>query len=175
MFSYSETVIISTCSGSRMLSFLRSNSCIVIGFTLLFLVVQGGHSSLQCLGNDADLQAKLTSTSPPFDNYFNISRAIYPSTYVSSLNVKIRVKFVSDRENETQLYTWAKSCLYVSTEYISLFAMQVYSLSAIFPDRRQRELEITLPELCSNMRDHDNGSTSKMIYFLSTVSFFSSF
>ena len=37
-----------------------------------------------CLKYDFQVHEALASTKPPFDNYFNISRAIYPSEDVSS-------------------------------------------------------------------------------------------
>ena len=124
--------------------------------------------NVNCLGQDADIYNALTSTRPPFDNYYNVSRALYPSA-VSSLYIRIHVKFVSDSGVQIRLYTWAMSCLYVATEYVSLFAINLYSLGAILPNRRQAELYITLPELCNNLTDDKNGSDSKMLYFLSTV------
>ena len=128
-------------------------------------------AAFKCLQPDDDdrIQESLTSTK----NYFNISRAIYPSIDVPSLYVKVTVQFTSLTANGSltlrnpMQYTWSKSCLYVATEFVSLYAMNVYSLGTILPNRRETELTITLLEFCNSTAEDD--INKKMIYFLSTV------
>ena len=140
-----------------------------------------------CIERDDQIQKYLTSSEPPFDNYFNISRAVYPSVNLPSLLIDITVKFLktagansngsnssnASKENvsrsttfEIRKFIWSMSCLYVSGGEISLISMNWFSLGAIFPNRRQSELHITLPEFCRHSPE-DNEDT--MIYFLSTV------
>ena len=47
-----------------------------------------------CIERDEQLQKYLTSSKPPFNNYFNISKAVYPSVDLSSLLIDIMVKFL---------------------------------------------------------------------------------
>lgn len=56
-----------------------------------------------CLKYDFQVHEALASTKPPFDNYFNISRAIYPSEDVSSKLVNIWVHFTNSSVNLTEL------------------------------------------------------------------------
>lgn len=160
------------------------NELTLLGFVLisrLALFVHGinvGNTSntvtakapIKCLQqlDDARIYDSLKSE----QNYYRISRAIYPSVDVPSLYVKITVQFLSGSANgsfvkETRKYTWSKACLYVATKYVSLYAMNVYSLGAIWPNKRERELFISLPEFCSNVTEEER--KSKMIYFLSTL------
>lgn len=127
-----------------------------------------------CLKHDYQIQDALTSTKPPFDNYFNISRAIYPSEELSSKLINIWVHFTNSSANLTQVYLrkfiWSRSCLYVSDRYLSLRAMSLYSLGSIWPDRRQEVLHITIPIFCN-----PKATVQKLIDFLSTVSIFCTF
>ena len=145
--------------------------------------------SATCMEREDHIQRHLTSSVPPYDNYFNISKAVYPSVDLPSLLIKITVRFhnltssntshVSNQtgentpqttENETKTYkfTWSASCLYVSGGDISLTSMNVFSLWAIYPNRREEKLHLTLPHFCRGF------SLETMIYFLSTVGFFCS-
>ena len=136
-----------------------------------------------CIERDEQIQKYLTSSKPPFDNYFNISKAVYPSVDLPSLLINISVVFLEtagEKSNgsnslstlkrnvsrSTLHFTWSTSCLYVSGGEISLESMKWFSLGAIFPNRRKRELHITLPELC---RDSPVDINKTMEYFLSTV------
>ena len=139
-----------------------------------------------CIERDEQIQKYLSSSQPPFDNYFNISKAVYPSVDLPSLLIDITVKFLKiagEKSNgsnssstleqnfsrsttfEIRKFKWSMSCLYVSGG-ISLSSMNWFSLGAIYPNRRESKLHITLPQFC-------NGSTvnrqDTMIYFLSTV------
>ena len=131
-----------------------------------------------CIERDEQIQKYLTS-----DNYFNISKAVYPSVDLPSLLINISVVFLEtagEKSNgsnslstlkrnvsrSTLHFTWSMSCLYVSGGEISLESMKWFSLGAIFPNRRKRELHITLPELC---RDSPVDINKTMEYFLSTV------
>ena len=124
----------------------------------------------ECLEYDFQIQGLLTSTNakPPFDNYFNISRAIFPSEDIPSTFVKIFVHFTNSSVDQTEVgleeFIWSRSCLYMSDRFLSLVAMSAYSLGAICPSRRQQDLHITLPRFCR----HEDAE-KKMLYFLSTV------
>ena len=145
--------------------------------------------SAKCLEHDYEIQDYLISSKPPWDNYYNISKAVYPSIDLPSLLLKITVEFLStaiqnastasstsaasinQSESDTRLilkeikmYTWSMSCLYVSAGDVSLFAMRLFSLGTIWPSRRERQLRIKLPEFC-----HGVPQKEQMEYFLSTV------
>ena len=47
-----------------------------------------------CIERDEQIQKYLTSSKPPFDNYLNISKAVYPSVDLPSLLIDITVKFL---------------------------------------------------------------------------------
>ena len=121
-----------------------------------------------CLKYDFQVHEALASTKPPFDNYFNISRAIYPSEDVPSKLVNIWVHFTNSSVNLTEVnqlkFIWSRSCLYVSDRYLSLRAMGLYSLFTIWPDRGQEDLHITLYQFCDPRQ-----TKRKLINFLSTV------
>ena len=70
-------------------------------------------------------------------------------------------------ENETKTYkfTWSASCLYVNGGDISLTSMNVFSLWAMYPNKREEKLHLTLPQFCRGF------SLDSMIYFFSTVGF----
>ena len=122
-----------------------------------------------CLKYDYQIQDMFASTKPPFDNYFNISRAIYPTGKLSSKLVNIWVHFTNSSTNLTQVslrkFMWSRSCLYVSDQYLSLQAMSLYSLGSIWPNRNQEGLHITIPPFCNS-----EPSKQKLVQFLSTVS-----
>jgi len=166
-------------------------SCIVLIF---FAVFHSERVLATCVERDNQIQRYLISMQPPYDNYYNISKAVYPPADLPSMMIKITVTFLSSAENVTQIgafptnssanvniikhnrsysrtttknatrtYTWSASCLYVSGGNISLSSMNLFSLWAIWPNRRETKLHLTLPELCRN------SSTDAVIYFLSTV------
>lgn len=139
-----------------------------------------------CIERDEQLQKYLTSSKPPFDNYFNISKAVYPSVDLPSMLIDITVKFLKSAGEKSngsdslstseqnvsrsttfkiENFTWSMSCLYVSGG-ISLSSMNWFSLGAIYPNRRGSKLHITLPQFC-NVSTVDRQKT--MIYFLSTL------
>lgn len=121
-----------------------------------------------CLKYDYQVHEALASTKPPFDNYFNISRAIYPSEHVSSKLVNIWVHFTNSSVNLSEVnqlkFIWSRSCLYVNDRYLSLRAMGLYSLFTIWPNRGQEDLHITLYQFCDPRQ-----TKRKLINFLSTV------
>ena len=153
--------------------------------------------SATCMEQEEHIQRYLISSQPAYDNYYNISKAVYPSVDLPSLLIKVTVKFPHDSGNLTHLagssqspinsstsnisqteenvletterkittykFTWSASCLYVSGGNISLTSMNVFSLWAIYPNRRERQLHLTLPQFCRGF------SADTMIYFLSTV------
>ena len=147
--------------------------CCKLIFALLFICYK---VSAECL--DYQIQEALTSSKRPWDNYFRISQAVYPSVDLSARLIKIWVKFVNESsvsnasdvpcdKTGNSTYTWSMSCLYVSAGPVSLFSMNLFSLGAIWPNRRETELCINLPQSC---RDYlEKNEMEKMIYFLSTV------
>ena len=152
----------------------------------MFIVVLHSKSVLAtCMERDDQVQRYLISSEPPYDNYYNISKAVYPSVALPSLLIDITVTFLtsgngstarlninvkqngSTAANITRKYKWSVSCLYVSGG-ISLSAMNIFSLWAIWPNRRERKLHITLPQFCRGSPS-DFPQNDTMIYFLSTV------
>lgn len=158
-------------------------------------------SAATCVEREDQIQGYLISSKPPFDNYYNISKAVYPSVDLPSLLIKVTVRFLATadyilihqngssrslnvsnvsttgadvlptagnetRTNDTNKFTWSASCLYVSGGDISMTAMNFFSLFAIWPNRRERHLQISLPQFCKGY------SSDTMIYFLSTVGIF---
>ena len=158
-------------------------------------------SAATCVEREDQIQGYLISSEPPFDNYYNISKAVYPSVDLPSLLIKVTVRFLATadyilihqngssrslnvnnvstteadvlqttgnetRTNDTNEFTWSASCLYVSGGDISMTAMNFFSLFAIWPNRRERRLHISLPQFCKGY------SSDTMIYFLSTVGIF---
>ncbi len=144
---------------------------VLFGVSNLLLMSSSGAAEEEdnCIKHDYQIQNALTSTKPPFDNYFNISRGIFPSEDMSSKLVNIWVHVTNSSVNLTQVdqrqFIWSRSCLYVSDRYLSLRAMSFYSLGTIWPDRRQQDLHITMYKFC-NPEDAE----MKLIDFLSTVS-----
>ena len=160
-----------------------------------FLVLLSGSQGISatCMEREEHIQRYLISSQPPYDNYYNISKAVYPSVDLPSLLIKITVTFLNGSGNLTHLagssrspingstsnisqtgknvhenittykFTWSASCLYVGGGNISLTSMNVFSLWAIYPNRRERQLYLTLPQFCRGF------SADTMIYFLSTV------
>ena len=130
---------------------------------------EAGVEDINCLKYNYQIHDVLTSMHPPFDNYFNISRAIFPSEGLSSKLINIWVRFTNSSVNLTQVgqtkYIWSRSCLYVSDRYLSLQAMRIYSMGTIWPDRRQEDLQITIPKFCNPQQ-----TKAKLVDFLSTVS-----
>ena len=165
----------------------------------LLVLLTGSHAmSATCMEREEHIQRYLISSQPPYDNYYNISKAVYPSVDLPSLLIKVTVKFPHDdsgnlthlagssqspinsstsnisqtEENvrettETKIttykFTCSASCLYVSGGNISLTSMNAFSLWAIYPNRRERQLHLTLPQFCRGF------SADTVIYFLSTV------
>ena len=155
-------------------------------------------SATTCVEREDQIQGYLISSQPPFDNYYNISKAVYPSVDLPSLLIKVTVRFLATadyilihqsgssrslnvsnvsttgadvlqttgNETRTNEFTWSASCLYVSGGDISMTAMNFFSLFAIWPNRRERRLQISLPQFCKGY------SSDTMIYFLSTVGIF---
>ena len=161
--------------------------CITLNAIFAIVLLRFEYVLGTCIERDEQLQKYLTSSNSSFSNYFNISKAVYPSVDLPSLLIDITVKFLKTagkksngssslstlEQNvsrsttfEIRKFKWSMSCLYVSGG-ISLSAMNWFSLGAIYPNRRGSKLHITLPQFC-------NSSTvdiqAKMIYFLSTVS-----
>ena len=176
----------------------RTNSRTKMGLLpveVAFLVLLTGSQGMSatCVEREEHILRYLISSQPPYDNYYNISKAVYPSVDLPSLLIKITVTFLNGSGNLTHLagssrspingstsnisqtgknvhenittykFTWSASCLYVGGGNISLTSMNVFSLWAIYPNRRERQLYLTLPQFCRGF------SADTMIYFLSTV------
>ena len=169
----------------------------LVEFAFLVLLTGSQEMSATCMEREEHIQRYLISSQPPYDNYYNISKAVYPSVDLPSLLIKITVTFLHGSDNLTHLagssrspisgstsnisqtgenvretietkittykFTWSASCLYVSGGSISLASMNAFSLWAIYPNRREGQLQITLPQFCRGF------SADSMIYFLSTV------
>ncbi|XP_078347755.1 uncharacterized protein LOC144632875 [Oculina patagonica] len=164
---------------------------------LIFILVLHFESVFTaCMEHDNQIQGYLISTEPPYDNYYNISKAVYPSVDLPSLMIDITVTFLTTADNSTSTlsasfptsangsttsknnskqngsdsysYMWSMSCLYVSGGNISLSSMTIFSLGAIWPNRRARKLYITLPQFCSGSPS-DPHQENTMLYFLSTL------
>ena len=167
----------------------------LLSVEVAFLVLLTGSQGMSatCMEREEHILRYLISSQPPYDNYYNISKAVYPSVDLPSLLIKITVTFLNGSGNLTHLagssrspingstsnisqtgenvhenvttykFTWSASCLYVSGGNISLNSMNVFSLWAIYPNRRERHLHLTLPQFCRGF------SADTMIYFLSTV------
>lgn len=133
---------------------------------------------------DDQILKYFTSSKLPWDNYNRISKAVYPPSQLPSLLIKIRVKFINessasnsadvcdkDTYKTDKNYTWSMACLYVSGAGISMGAMNVFSLGAILPNRRQAKLCIKLPQSCRRDLEEDveEEEEQKMKYFLSKV------
>ena len=151
--------------------------CITLNAIFAIVLLRFEYVLGTCIERDEQLQKYLTSSNSSFSNYFNISKAVYPSVDLPSLLIDITVKFLktagekSDGSNNLSTtlkteFTWSMSCLYVSGG-ISLTSMNLFSLGAIYPNRRGSKLHITLPQFC-NSSTVDNQEI--MLYFLSTVS-----
>ena len=167
----------------------------LLSVEVAFLVLLTGSQGISatCMEREEHILRYLISSQPPYDNYYNISKAVYPSVDLPSLLIKITVTFLNGSGNLTHLagssrspingstsntsqtgknvhenittykFTWSASCLYVGGGNISLTSMNVFSLWAIYPNRRERQLYLTLPQFCRGF------SADTMIYFLSTV------
>ena len=169
----------------------------LVEFAFLVLLTGSQEMSATCMEREEHIQRYLISSQPPYDNYYNISKAVYPSVDLPCLLIKITVTFLHGSDNLTHLagssrspisgstsnisqtgenvrktietkittykFTWSASCLYVSGGSISLASMNAFSLWAIYPNRREGQLHLTLPQFCKEF------SADTMIYFLSTV------
>ena len=52
-------------------------------------------SAATCVEREDQIQGYLISSEPPFDNYYNISKAVYPSVDLPSLLIKVTVRFLA--------------------------------------------------------------------------------
>ena len=72
---------------ARCVTSSQSSQFAIIG--LSFEIIFG-----TCIERGEQIQKCLTYSKPPFDNYFNISKAVYPSVNLPSLLIDITVKFL---------------------------------------------------------------------------------
>ena len=185
----------------RMASTVSCSSLFGLIFILILRAQKTEEGLAPCVERDDQIQHYLISSEPPYDNYYNISKAVYPSVDLPSLLISITVTFLDINATQsnngtlpkgstvntnrgerngselrpamvkfsgTYRYTWSLSCLYVSGGNISLSSMNVFSLWAIWPNRREKELHLTLPPFCEGSPS-DAPHNETMIYFLSTV------
>ena len=78
-----------------------------VAFLVLLTGSQG--MSATCVEREEHILRYLISSQPPYDNYYNISKAVYPSVDLPSLLIKITVKFPHDSGNLTHLILAASS------------------------------------------------------------------
>lgn len=140
----------------------------------------------KCLMYLDEVREILGSKVPPIindsrmtDNYYNMSRALFPSVDLPALYVRVTIQFLKDYQNGTTMiddqkkslyFTWSKACSYVSVKHISLYAMSVFSLFTIYPQRRESELVMTVPPFCAkSLYATDESETWR--YVVSTVRF----
>lgn len=167
---------------------LKTVDFLLVGFLLSCVMIE----PIKCQPNKTkcftfldEVVQMLGSKRPPIngsrmtDNYYNISRALYPSIDLPALYIRVTIQFLMDYQNGTKMIddktmklTWSKACTYVSVQHISLFAMSVFSLATIFPQRRETELTFTVLPLCEDSPyAHDNERKAKLWrYIVSTVS-----
>ena len=59
----------------------------------LFVILRAQELSATCLGRKDQIQRYMISSEPPIDNYYNVSKTVYPSVDLLSPLIKITVKF----------------------------------------------------------------------------------
>ena len=160
-------LIIGKCVGRVVL-----NSTNKISDSLLF-----GNKHKQCIESKSDLELALLSTAQAtfVSNHHNLSRALFPPAQRPSLYIKVSIRFanISADGNVTFVgqpskYTWSKSCLFVATKFMSIYAMNIYSLGAVWPNRRENQLGLTLPLFCT-----DSERNVQILNSIATVRLFS--
>ena len=86
----------------------------------LLVLLTGSHAmSVPCMEREEHIQRYLISSQPPYDNYDNISKAVYPSVDLPSLLIKITVTFLHGSDNLTHLAGSSQSPFNGSTSSIS--------------------------------------------------------
>ena len=86
---------------------------------LLVLLTGSQGMSATCVEREEHVQLDLISSQPPYDNYYNICKAVYPSVDLPSLLIKVTVKFPHDSGNLTHLAGSSQSPINSSTSNIS--------------------------------------------------------
>ena len=82
----------------------------------LLVLLTGSHGmSATCMKQEEHIQRYLISSQPPYDNYYNISKAVYPSVDLPSLLIKITVTFLHGNGNLTHLAGTSRSPINGST------------------------------------------------------------
>ncbi|XP_031570529.1 uncharacterized protein LOC116304883 [Actinia tenebrosa] len=162
---------------------------LLVGFLLAGILIKPltcpSLNETKCLMYLDEVREILGSKVPPIndsrmtDNYYNMSRALFPSVDLPSLYVRVTIQFLKDYQNGTKMiddqkknlkFTWSKACSYVSVQHISLYAMSVFSLFTIYPQRRETELVITVPPFCHDSPYRDTKSETWR-YVVSMVRF----
>ena len=161
------------------LRFVFERNANMAGIAIVVFVFICPIISAKC--TDTEIQKYFASSTKPWDNYPRISGAVYPPTKLSSLLIKVRVVFVNDSSpsvNSTDVchggggkagdltYKWSTACLYVSGG-VSLNTMSFFSLLTIWPQRRETELCLKLPQKC---RSDEMDANRRIKSFLSMVS-----
>ena len=86
-------------------------------------------------------------------NYFNISQALYPAKWLSSLLVHVTLHGANGIEKcRPAKYTWSMSCLFAAfPEYV----LEVLSLCSIVVTPRTQKLKILITPFCCNVSQED--------------------
>ena len=73
----------------------------LLSVEVAFLVLLTGSQGMSatCMEREEHILRYLISSQPPYDNYYNISKAVYPSVDLPSLLIKITVTFLNQGRN----------------------------------------------------------------------------
>lgn len=86
-------------------------------------------------------------------NYFNISQALYPLKWLSSLLVRVTLNGANGTENcRPVYYTWSMSCLYAA---FPENVLEVLAIGSILVASRTQYLNITIAPFCCNVSQED--------------------
>ena len=86
-------------------------------------------------------------------NYFNISQALYPAKWLSSLLVHVTLHGANGTENCRPVkYTWSMSCLFAA---FPEDVLEVLSLWSILVTPRTQKLKILIRPFCCNVSQED--------------------
>ena len=105
-------------------------------------------------------------------NYFNISQALYPVKWLSSLLVRVTLNGANGTDNcRPVYYTWSMSCLYAA---FPENVLEVLSIGSILVASRTQYLNITIAPFCCNVSRKDRermienalASVSDIFFFL---------
>ena len=100
----------------------------LLSVEVAFLVLLTGSQGISatCMEREEHILRYLISSQPPYDNYYNISKAVYPSVDLPSLLIKITVAFLNGSGNLTHLAASSRSPINGSTSNISQTGKNVH-------------------------------------------------